>query len=251
MIFGSRDPRKVIEGRIQSKINSKVMNAERQARGSVEKKARGAVKKVANKDGKAAEPAQKKKKRMGWWPFGGKDEAAQAPACQGCSKEVDPSWPLCPYCGTELAKAPAAAAPVPLPNAPPMAGGGLVAASGGGLAPPANRTVAIDIEKLKGSKREVVGWIVAMTGGQKGTDFRIFNGTNSLGAAADNDIVLTDDYLSSKHATIRYEDGKYVFIDHDSTNGSFINEKRVTKEELIDNDTIRVGRTELRFKALY
>ena len=78
-----------------------------------------------------------------------------------------------------------------------------------------------------------------------------FEGVNHIGAGADNDIVITDEYLSSRHAAIRYEDGRYEFKDNDSTNGSFLNEKRVTKDELIDNDTIRLGRTELRFKALY
>ena len=114
-----------------------------------------------------------------------------------------------------------------------------------------NRTVAIDIAALKAPSRGVVGWIVALNGPQKGMDFRIMEGKNTMGAAADNDIVITDEYLSSRHSTIRYEDGRYEFIDADSTNGSYINEKRVTKEELIDNDTIRLGRTEFRFKALY
>ncbi|MCA9526750.1 MAG: FHA domain-containing protein, partial [Myxococcales bacterium] len=144
----------------------------------------------------------------------------------------------------------------PPPPAPPgqqpggMQGGpipqGPVQATAG-----SNRTVAIDIAALKAPSRGVVGWIVALNGPQKGMDFRIMEGKNTMGAAADNDIVITDEYLSSRHSTIRYEDGRYEFIDADSTNGSYINEKRVTKEELIDNDTIRLGRTEFRFKALY
>lgn len=249
-----RDPRDVIKGRIDAKINRKVYDAKLKARRGAENKVRGAVEKGKGAGSGAKKKKKKlkkksKKKSMGWWPFGGKEEAAEVPSCSGCGNETDPSWGVCPYCGADLESggAPAAAAPAgqpPVPNQP--------APGGPAVAPAAsNKTVAIDLEALKGPRREVVGWIVVMNGTQKGIDFRIYDGPNTLGAAADNGIVITDEYLSSKHATIRYEDGRYTFIDHDSTNGSFINEKRVNKEELIDNDTIRLGRTELRFKALY
>lgn len=231
-----RDPRDVLKGKVEGRVNAKIYGAESAAK----QKARKAV-------SGAAQSAGKKKKKMGWWPFGGKKDAAEAPTCGGCGKEVDATWEICPYCRTPLVdEGPPAAPPPggpPLPNAPPGAGGPPVVAG--------NKTVAIDIEKIKPPRRELVGWLVVMAGNQKGQDFRIYAGKNSLGAAADNDIVITDDYLSSRHATIRYEDSRYEIIDNDSTNGTFVNEKRVTKEELIDNDTLRVGRTELRFKALY
>ena len=72
-----------------------------------------------------------------------------------------------------------------------------------------------------------------------------------MGTAADADVVLTDAYMSSRHATIRHENGRFMLIDLDSTNGSFVNGERITKHELFDNDRIRVGRTELKFKSLH
>ena len=39
-------------------------------------------------------------------------------------------------------------------------------------------------------------------------------------------------------------------VDLDSTNGTYVNERRVSREDLIDNDKIRFGRTELKFKSL-
>ena len=77
------------------------------------------------------------------------------------------------------------------------------------------------------------------------------SGKNIVGTAADSDIVLTDQYMSSRHAVIRYEDGIFVIVDLDSTNGTYVNDDRCSKEELIDNDRLRVGRTELKFKSLY
>ena len=99
--------------------------------------------------------------------------------------------------------------------------------------------------------RECVGWVVILNGNGKGQDFRLVTGKNVMGTAADCDIVLPDKYMSSRHAVLRHEEGTFVLVDLDSTNGTFVNERRVSKEELIDNDRIRLGRTELKFKSLF
>ena len=113
-------------------------------------------------------------------------------------------------------------------------------------------TRAINVEELVDDRsQDCVGWVVALNGDLKGRDFRLTPGKNILGTSAQSEIVLTDQYMSSRHATINYEDGKFSFIDLDSTNGSYLNEKRISREELIDNDRIRLGRTELKFKSLF
>ncbi|MCC6620994.1 MAG: FHA domain-containing protein [Deltaproteobacteria bacterium] len=99
--------------------------------------------------------------------------------------------------------------------------------------------------------KPVVGWLVALNGSLKGHDFRIRDGKNVIGTAADTDIVLTDQYMSARHAVIRHEEGMFVIVDLDSTNGTYVNDQRCSKEELIDNDRVRLGRTELKFKSLY
>jgi len=99
--------------------------------------------------------------------------------------------------------------------------------------------------------RECVGWVVILNGTGKGQDFRLVTGKNVMGTAADCDIVLPDKYMSSRHAVLRHEEGTFMLVDLDSTNGTFVNDNRVSKEELIDNDRVRLGRTELKFKSLY
>lgn len=99
--------------------------------------------------------------------------------------------------------------------------------------------------------KPVVGWLVAVNGALKGHDFRLRDGKNMIGTAADADVVLTDQYMSARHAVIRHEDGVFMIVDLDSTNGTYVNDSRISKEEIIDNDRVRLGRTELRFKALY
>ena len=116
------------------------------------------------------------------------------------------------------------------------------------------KTAMVDISGLQaetGQGQDVVGWVVPVSGTQKGQDFRLVDGKNLMGTAADADVVLTDAYMSSRHATIRHENGRFMLIDLDSTNGSFVNGERITKHELFDNDRIRVGRTELKFKSLH
>lgn len=117
---------------------------------------------------------------------------------------------------------------------------------------PGMKTQAIDISGMIDDRaQDVVGWIVALNGALRGRDFRLVTGRNVIGTAADCDIVLTDPYLSSKHMAIRHEDGRFTLIDLDSTNGTYLNDRRCSKDELIDNDKIRIGRTELKFKSLF
>lgn len=99
--------------------------------------------------------------------------------------------------------------------------------------------------------QECVGWIVSLNGNLKGQDFRLVTGKNVIGTAADCDVVLTDQFMSARHAVIRHEEGSFVLVDLDSTNGTFVNDQQVSKEELIDNDRIRLGKSDLKFKSLY
>lgn len=114
-----------------------------------------------------------------------------------------------------------------------------------------DKTAFIDMSQLGGATfKPCVGWVVVLNGELQGRDFRLVDGRNTMGTAADCEVVLTDPYLSSKHCAIRYENGTFTLVDLDSTNGTFLNGDRASKEDLIDNDKIRVGRTELKFKAL-
>ena len=114
------------------------------------------------------------------------------------------------------------------------------------------QTRAINVADIVDDRsQDCVGWVVAMSGDLKGRDFRLTPGKNVLGTSATCDIVLTDQYMSSRHSTINYDDGLFTLVDLDSTNGSYVNDKRVSREELIDNDKVRLGRSELKFKSLF
>jgi hypothetical protein len=71
----------------------------------------------------------------------------------------------------------------------------------------------------------------------------------SLGRAKVNDIVLNEDVaVSSEHCRIRPEEGKFVLHDLKSTNGTFVNDRRVSRQPLTEGDTIQVGETYLQFR---
>jgi pSer/pThr/pTyr-binding forkhead associated (FHA) protein len=94
--------------------------------------------------------------------------------------------------------------------------------------------------------------LVALNGEQRGEDFRIRDGQNIIGSASDADIMLRDNAVSSKHASLRCKDQKFFITDLDSTNGTFVNEvtEPIAREELKDNDTVRIGDVTLKFKCL-
>jgi hypothetical protein len=185
--------------------------------------------------------------KMGLFGSGDKNQGRQQQQHQGpyCPNghPVDPSWDACPACMQMGLVAQGGS------------GGGMAQQPQGGMANYSQgdaRTQAIDVRGLESkTKKSVVGWIVAQNGNHRGMDFRLYDGKNVIGTAADCDIVVTDPFLSARQCTVRCEGGNFVVIDLDSKNGTYVNQKRVSKEELIDNDTIRLGKTEFKFKSLY
>ena len=154
---------------------------------------------------------------------------------------MHPSWDQCPYC-------------LEMQQAMMAAGGGVSAIP---MPSAGQGTAMLNVQEIGGEKgrgsqdksREVCGWIVALNGQHKGEDFRLRVGKNVLGTAADCDIVLTDKKISRKHATVRYEGGEFQIADLDSSNGTFVNDEKVQKHDLIDNDILKLGDIEFEFKC--
>ena len=69
----------------------------------------------------------------------------------------------------------------------------------------------------------------------------------SIGRDSSNDIQIHDTEISRRHARIVREGHVFVWEDAKSSNGSFVNQKRVDRHELKTGDRIRLGRTWLLF----
>lgn len=100
--------------------------------------------------------------------------------------------------------------------------------------------------------RKLVGWVISFTIDAMGSDFRIYEGKNTIGSAADCEITVTGDKLiSAKHATILFRNEKFRLKDEFSTNGSYLNDKDIEDEAVLlnDGDIIKVGNTVFKFRT--
>lgn len=92
--------------------------------------------------------------------------------------------------------------------------------------------------------------VLSITRGQgAGRTFELSRATAlSVGRARANDVVLEDVAVSSQHCRIRPENGGFVVHDLKSTNGTFVNERRVSHHALAEGDVIQIGETWLQYK---
>ncbi len=71
----------------------------------------------------------------------------------------------------------------------------------------------------------------------------------TLGSVPENTIVLIDPAVSRKHIGIRRANLGYELADLGSTNGVYVNGHRMPKKLLLSGDIMRVGNTEMVFRA--
>ncbi len=185
---------------------------------------------------------------------------------------IDESWDLCPYCpaednepeipivrpsrfGSQDARTtpPETRRPAPPPASPTP----IVPRRETTVPvqpPPMERTVAapkIAADALP--KRYVVGWLVGLSGTARGESFAIRIGRNVLGRDRRSDIVVNDDQASSHHADLvfRPEERRFILMDHNSTNGTYVNEVEIEpRRDLVTKDIIRIGSHRFLFMPL-
>lgn len=76
------------------------------------------------------------------------------------------------------------------------------------------------------------------------------DGRVTIGRLETNEIPIPDPGLSRHHAEITPENGQYVLTDLGSTNGTFVNGKRIAEKTLKDGDKIGIGKVSLVFRRL-
>ena len=176
---------------------------------------------------------------------------------------IDESWDICPYCPQEASEPeiavvrPARAAdPVPPPPArgPSTRGAAANAAPMLQVQPPPNeRTVAASRFEQGATKRYVVGWLIGLNGTSRGESYPVRMGRNVIGRDRRSDIIINDDQASSHHADLvfRPEERRFILMDHNSTNGTYVNEAEIEpRRDLADKDIIRIGSHRFLFMPL-
>jgi len=155
----------------------------------------------------------------GFWIFAKK-------FCSQCEQQLDKTWDQCPFCQQIAAQVVAAPEKKAL------------------------KTQAFVMDAMGGpGSMQLLGWIIPLQGSQKGELFTL-SPISSIGTDPKSTIVLNDKFMSSKHAEIKAENGVWVLRDAGSTNGTYVNNKRVDRHELVDNDFVKFGSALLKFKSL-
>jgi hypothetical protein len=145
--------------------------------------------------------------------------------CSQCEQQLDKSWDACPYCqqiAQQVVAAPATKA----------------------------KTQAFVLDSMGGpGSLQLLGWIIPLQGSQRGELFTL-SPISTIGTDPKCTVVLNDKFMSSKHAEIKAENGVWVLRDSGSTNGTYVNNRRIDRHELVDNDFIKFGSAMLKFKSL-
>jgi diguanylate cyclase (GGDEF)-like protein len=71
----------------------------------------------------------------------------------------------------------------------------------------------------------------------------------TLGRDSSCDLVVVDDAVSRRHATIEPTDAGFLLVDEGSTNGTFVNDERIGRHVLAAGDRFRVGGHIFKFLA--
>lgn len=66
-----------------------------------------------------------------------------------------------------------------------------------------------------------------------------------IGRSSGNDLVLDDGLASRKHAVLLLEAEGVVLVDHNSSNGTWVNEEPVTRRKIGMSDVVRIGNSRL------
>jgi pSer/pThr/pTyr-binding forkhead associated (FHA) protein len=113
------------------------------------------------------------------------------------------------------------------------------------------RRPAIERGSAPGSAPEAERSVLVAEGGgglRAGVAFAL-DGSTTIGRSPETDIQIEDQFASSRHARIYERDGYLYIEDMGSTNGTYLNGRRLDARELLRaDDRIRIGDTEFRYE---
>ncbi len=118
-----------------------------------------------------------------------------------------------------------------------------------GPAPASRRSASAPSSSSMGGKKKAFRKATVIEGAQKGKSFDL--GDELIVGRADKcHLVLNDDtYVSQMHARIFSRDATFMIEDLGSTNGTYLNRRRITSPtELQRGDRVKIGKTVLEMR---
>jgi type II secretory pathway predicted ATPase ExeA len=145
-----------------------------------------------------------------------------------------------PFAQRQLAReAAVAAAAASAPGAEPASPAPLARVNGHGAHAPAHEPPQLEAPTL--------GKLVLDADGDTLGEVPVDKDRIMIGRDPDNDIPIKAEYVSRHHAQVTVEQGACWIVDLNSTNGTFVNGKRIKKRILRDGDVIQIGRHRLSY----
>lgn len=99
-------------------------------------------------------------------------------------------------------------------------------------------------------RRESSYILEVVEGPEVGKRFPLGSGSVFIGRQSECDLALEDAKVSRRHATLACKDGEFFLDDLGSTNGTFVNGRRVGRTKLTPGDRITMGNTVLELRVM-
>jgi len=114
---------------------------------------------------------------------------------------------------------------------------------------PAEQTIVTKVEKMP-TEAEKKAYILFLSGPLVGKLQQLKEGETVLGRAQEADVAINDNRISRRHVSITVNRGESTLRDLGSTNGTFVNGKRIEAHILKDGDKIQISSSTI-FKFAY
>lgn len=89
--------------------------------------------------------------------------------------------------------------------------------------------------------------LIVRAGSQAGDRFVLAEDVTTLGRHPKSSISLDDITVSRRHAEIQRTDDGYMVVDAGSLNGTYVNQVRVDRHQLVHGDELQIGKFRLVF----
>lgn len=104
-----------------------------------------------------------------------------------------------------------------------------------------------EVESLRGMLERIPS-LVVIDGEDRGRVFKLVSSAMSIGRGTNASIQLNDKTVSRKHCLLAVTPAHVTLIDLESSNGTLVNDARISKKKLTNGDKIRIGSTVLKFE---
>ncbi len=104
-------------------------------------------------------------------------------------------------------------------------------------------TVLIGTEEANKDDVNLEPYLVILSGPDQGKQHRLHHQFNTLGRTSNTDIKINDTKISREHGVIIIYPDHVVLKDHQSTNGCYVNDKKVENQVIESTTRIRLGTT--------